>query len=211
MAPPSETIASTRSGGWGLQDVALDDLDDVRKPVRGGQLLREDRDRRLFHCVDACCTCLRREQAQDAASRPDVENDVAGAHDRVDRLPECLGANAVADHRPVDFELGVHRVRRVFDRRSHPPTVNDPPESYLDAGSECRSSGSTAGDRRLSVACNPVAHARRPCSGTNRTRDGRMVRHTFTVSHATNVAAADDSPFRDEDGFSRRVRRFRSD
>ena len=65
---------------------------------------------------------------------PDVENDVAGAHDRVDRPPECLGAHAVADHRPVYFEFRVHRVRWMFDRRTHAQTVNDAPVAYLAGG-----------------------------------------------------------------------------
>ena len=102
-----------------VRDVAVDHLDDVRDPVRGGQLLRQDGDRRPLHRVDARSARPRREHAQDAAARPDVENDVAGAHHRVDRTPERLGANAVADHRPVYLELRVHRVGRVPDRRAH--------------------------------------------------------------------------------------------
>ena len=117
-----------------LQDVALNDLDYVRNTVRGGQLLSEDRDGRLFHCVDACGARPRREQAEDSAARPDVENDVAGTHDRLDRLPECLCANAVADHRPVYFEFRVHRIRWMFDRRTHSQTVNDPPMAHLADG-----------------------------------------------------------------------------
>ena len=100
-------------------DVAVDHLDDLRDPVRGGKLLRQDGGRRPLHRVDARGTRPRREHAQDAASGPDVENDVAGAHHRLDRTPEGPGADAVADHRPVDLELRIHRVRRVPDRRPH--------------------------------------------------------------------------------------------
>ena len=102
-----------------VHDVAVDHLDDLRDPVRGGKLLRQDGDRRPLHRVDARSTRPCREHAQDAASGPDVENDVAGAHHRVDRTPEGLGANAVADHRAVYLELRVHRVRWVPDRRPH--------------------------------------------------------------------------------------------
>ena len=102
-----------------VRHVILDDLDDVRDPVRAGQLLRQDGNRRLLHRIDARSARPRGEQAQDAASRPDIENDVAGTHNRVDRTLEGSGADAVANHRPVDLELRVHRVRRGLDRRPH--------------------------------------------------------------------------------------------
>ena len=47
------------------------------------------------------------------------ENDVARAHHRVDRAPEGLGADAVANHRAMYLELRVHRIRRIPDRRPH--------------------------------------------------------------------------------------------
>ena len=102
-----------------LHDIAVEHLDDLRGPVRGGQPLRHGSDRGPLHRVDARSPGPRREQTQDAASRPDVEHDVTGAHHRLDRTPEGLGANTVADHRPVHFKLRIHRVRRVPDRRSH--------------------------------------------------------------------------------------------
>ena len=100
-------------------DVAMDHLDDLRDSVRGGKLPRQHGGRCPLHRIDARSTRARREHAQDSASGPDVKNDVAGAHHRVDRTPEGPGANAVADHRPVHLELRVHRVRRVPDRRPH--------------------------------------------------------------------------------------------
>ena len=45
---------------------------------------------------------------------PDVQNDIARAHQRVDRALEGPSANAVADHHPVDLELRVHRYQRVL-------------------------------------------------------------------------------------------------
>ena len=117
-----------------VRDVAVDHPDDLRDPVRGGEFLRQDGGRRPLHRVDARGTRPRREHAQDAASGPDVENDVARAHHRVDRTPEGLGANAVADHRPVYLELRVHRVRRVPDRRPHASIVA-PPGSRRDPAS----------------------------------------------------------------------------
>ena len=102
-----------------VQHVPVDHFDDLSEPVRGGKLLREHGDRRPLHRVHARSSCPRREHAQDAASRSDVEHDVARTHHSVDRTPEALGAHAVADHRPVHLELGIHRVRRVPDRRPH--------------------------------------------------------------------------------------------
>ncbi len=99
--------------------VANAKLDDVPDPVRGGKLLRQDGNRRPLHRVDPPSARPRREHAQDSASRPDVENDVAGAHHRLDRTPEGVGPNPIADHRPVHLELGIHRVRRVPDGRPH--------------------------------------------------------------------------------------------
>src|SRR5664279_285136 len=84
--------------------------------------------------TDVCSTAYtrartraRREQAEDAAARLDIENDVTGTHHRVDRPPERLGAHRVADHRSVHLELRVHRVRIMLDRRPHPLNVNGPP------------------------------------------------------------------------------------
>ena len=100
-------------------DVTVDHVDDLGDSVRRGQLLRQDGDGGPLHRVDARSSRPCREHAQDAASGPDVEDDVAGAHHRVDRTPEGLGANAVADHRPMHLELRVHGVRRVPNRRAH--------------------------------------------------------------------------------------------
>ena len=119
--PPShsETITSTRSGSSTSMMSPWITLDDVRDAVRGGQLLREDGDGRLLDRVDARGSCPRREEAQDAGSGTDVEHDVAGAHHRIDRSPERVGAHAVADHRAVHLDLRVHRVRWVPDRGTH--------------------------------------------------------------------------------------------
>ena len=92
-----------------LPDVKLGWVPNATKVAR--RLLRENRDRCLFDCIDSGRTRPRCEHAQDAASRPDVENDVAGPHHFVDRPPERLGANLVADLRSMYFEFRVHRVR----------------------------------------------------------------------------------------------------
>jgi hypothetical protein len=104
-------------------DVALDHVHDLRDPVCGGQFLRQDRDGCLLDGIDAGGTRPRREHAQDAAPRPDVEDDVARTHDRLDRTLEGLGADLVPDHRPVYLELRIHRVGRDPDRRPHLPTI----------------------------------------------------------------------------------------
>ncbi len=119
--PPShsETITSTGSGSSTSSTSPWITSMISPQPVRGGKPLREHGDRRPLHRVHARSSCPRREHAQDPASRSDVEHDVARAHHSVDRTPEALGAHAVADHRPVHLELGIHRVRRVPDRRPH--------------------------------------------------------------------------------------------
>ena len=205
--PPShsETTTSTRSGGsisrmspwmtWTISCI----------PVRGGQLLREDRDRRLFHCVDACRTRPCREQAQDAAARPDVENDVAGAHDRVDRSPECLCADAVADHRPVYFEFRVHRVRWMFDRRTHSQTVNDPPmadlaDGPLAAPAAAAPSHCFIGQPQNATRCHAT------CSSSPPTEPLSMAGHAQGHLHSSRVRTwprrtiSPFSPFPDDDG-----------
>ena len=102
-----------------VHDVSLDHLDDVRESVRGDELLSQDRDGCLLDGIDAARTRPRREHAQYAAPRADIEDDIAGTDHRVDCASEGLGAHAVADHRAVHFELGVHRVRVTLDRRPH--------------------------------------------------------------------------------------------
>ena len=99
---------------------------DVRESVGGDELLRQDGDRRLLDRIDARGAGPRREHAQDAAPRADVEDDVARAHDRLDRPLEGLGADLVPDHRPVYLELRVHRVGRDPDRRPHLTTIGSP-------------------------------------------------------------------------------------
>ena len=102
-----------------VQHVAVDHVHDVRDTIRSSQLLREGGDRRSLDGVDTRGAGARREHAQDAASRTDVENGVAWAHYLFDGPLEGLGANTVADHRPVHLDLRVHRVGRVPNRRPH--------------------------------------------------------------------------------------------
>ena len=85
---PSEPLRDDhvdRFGQLDVDDVAVDHRDGVRDLVRGGQLLRQAGDRRPLDRVHTGSAGARREHAEDAASRSDVENDVAGAHHRVDR------------------------------------------------------------------------------------------------------------------------------
>ena len=109
-----------------LQDVALDHLNDLPYFVRHSQLLRQDGNRRLLDRVDPRCASPCRENAQDAATRSDIEDDITGAHHRLDRAPESFGTHAVADHRPVNLELRVHGVRRMPDRCPHALNVLSP-------------------------------------------------------------------------------------
>ena len=71
----------------GLSRLRYQRTSDLRDPVRGGQHPRHNGDRRPLHRVDARSAGPRREQAQDAASRPDVEHDIAGTYHRLDRTP----------------------------------------------------------------------------------------------------------------------------
>ena len=89
--PPShsETITSTRSGSamsitspWITSTMSPN-------PFAAGQLLRKGGDRRPFDGVDTRGARPRAANAlEDAAPRTNVENDVAGAHDRIDRASE---------------------------------------------------------------------------------------------------------------------------
>src|SRR5208283_3045859 len=82
-------------GGLDVQDISVDHLNDLLHSVGGGQLLRQNSDLGLLDRIDARSAGPRREHAQDAAPGPDVENDVAGAHHRVNCTSKSLGANAV--------------------------------------------------------------------------------------------------------------------
>ena len=53
-----------------VHDLAVDHVDDLRDPVRGGQLLRQDGDRRPLHRVHPPSAGLRREHARDPLPAP---------------------------------------------------------------------------------------------------------------------------------------------
>ena len=119
--PPShsETITSTRSGRSISMTSPCITCTTPATPFAATSSPAKASDRRALHRVHALRAGPRREHAQDAASRADVEHDVAGLHHGVDRALKGLGAHPIANHRAVHLELRVHRVERASDRCPH--------------------------------------------------------------------------------------------
>ena len=92
---------------------------DIRASVGGRELLSQDGDRGALDRVDARRARLRREEAEDAGSGPDVKHDISRPHDFVDRAAEGVGPDPVADHDPVHLDLRVQGVGWIADRGAH--------------------------------------------------------------------------------------------